>query len=163
MNFLLAALLATFMLIAGAMEAEAQTMPGEGHVVVMRQNSVWQPGPPMLPPGAETMVLYGNPTQEGEFTMRLRLPAGYAVPPHTHPRLESVTIIEGTINLGMGDALQPERTRALDEGSFFAMPPGMTHYAFTDTGAVIQLNGTGPWDVIYVNPLDDPRRLAGLR
>jgi hypothetical protein len=45
--------------------------------------------------------------------------------------------------------------RALPAGSFFALSPGMAHFAYDDEDTVIQLNSTGPWGLTYVNPQDD--------
>jgi len=38
------------------------------------------------------------------------------------------------------------------------MQSGTVHYAWTDTETVVQLLGTGPWGINYVNPNDDPRK-----
>src|SRR5690242_11768458 len=61
----------------------------------------WQEGPPSLPPGAKIAVLEGDPTKEGPFTMRAKMPDGYSVPPHIHPATEHITVISGTFNFGM--------------------------------------------------------------
>jgi quercetin dioxygenase-like cupin family protein len=90
--------------------------------------------------------------------MRLKLPKDYAIPPHTHPKPEIVTVISGTFKVGMGDTADKSKATALAAGGFFAFPPGMTHFAFTDEETVIQLNSTGPWALTYVNPKDDPRQ-----
>jgi hypothetical protein len=34
----------------------------------------------------------------------------------------------------------------------------MPHYAVAEVESVVQINGTGPFDVIYLDPKDDPRR-----
>jgi hypothetical protein len=39
-----------------------------------------------------------------------------------------------------------------------AFPRMRYHFAWTKEEAVVQLNGTGPWGVTYVNPADDPRK-----
>jgi hypothetical protein len=31
------------------------------------------------------------------------------------------------------------------------------HSFFADDATVIQLNSSGPWDINYINPKDDPR------
>jgi quercetin dioxygenase-like cupin family protein len=91
------------------------------------------------------------------FVLRLKLPAGYHIPPHTHPKPEIVTVIIGTVHLGTGEQADRESAQALEAGSFFAFEPGMAHYVYTDDETVIQLNSTGPWALDYVNPEDDPR------
>jgi hypothetical protein len=38
------------------------------------------------------------------------------------------------------------------------MPPGMAMFAFTKEETVLQVHGTGPWGVTYLDPADDPRK-----
>jgi quercetin dioxygenase-like cupin family protein len=130
----------------------------ETHRMVTATEIPWRPGPASLPPGAQMSMLYGDAGKEGLFAMRLKLPPGYAIPPHNHPRPEIVTVISGTFHLGTGETADRARTKALPAGSFFAFEPGMTHFVFTDEETVVQLNSTGPWGIAYVNPADDPRR-----
>ncbi len=118
----------------------------------------WGPAPPSLPRGAQAVVLAGNPDRPGIFTLRLRFPPGYAVPPHSHPGEEHVTIISGQLNFGMGRRMNRARATRLVPGGFVHAPARMNHYAFTRGGAVIQVTGQGPFAVTYVNPADDPRR-----
>src|SRR2546430_17110903 len=56
-----------------------------------------------LPYGAEVAPLDGDMTKKTEFTVRLRLPPNYKVPPHFHPAAEHVTVIDGSFYMGMGD------------------------------------------------------------
>jgi quercetin dioxygenase-like cupin family protein len=130
---------------------------GEDHVMLTPDEVDWQPAPPSVPEGAEASVLYGNPGEEGLFALRLRMPDGYAIPPHTHPQPEIVTVLSGTFRLGMGEEADIEATEALPEGSFFALQPGLPHFAFVEGETVIQLNSTGPWQLEYVHDEDDPR------
>jgi len=115
------------------------------------------PGPDSLPPGAQLAVLHGNPAEKGMFIIRLRFPAGFSVPPHSHPSSEYVTVISGNLSLGMGDTLDRSAARSLAPGAFVEAPANMNHYAFTDSGATIQITAEGPFAVKYVNPADDPR------
>jgi quercetin dioxygenase-like cupin family protein len=139
---------------AGALAAGTM---GE-HGIVPPQEIKWGPAPASIPAGAEAAVLYGDPGKDGLFALRLRMPAGYHIPPHTHPKPEIVTVISGTFRLGMGETASEDKGQALPAGSFFALEPGMAHYAFADEDTVIQLNSTGPWALTYVNPADDPRQ-----
>jgi quercetin dioxygenase-like cupin family protein len=118
----------------------------------------WQVGPPSLPPGAKFAVLEGDPAKDGFFTMRLRLPDGYKIPPHTHPKVEHVTVISGTFNFGMGDKFAQAATQAMPAGTFGFWPAGMKHFAWAKGETVLQLHGIGPWKIEYVNPADDPRK-----
>jgi quercetin dioxygenase-like cupin family protein len=144
------------LLWAAPTTAPAQTM--DGHKIVSPQEIKWGPAPPSIPPGAQAAALYGDPGKEGMFALRLKLPKGYRLPPHTHPKPEVVTVISGTFRLGMGKTADQSKAQALPAGSFFALSPGMEHYAFVDEDTVIQLNSTGPWGLTYVNPKDDPRQ-----
>lgn len=128
------------------------------HKLVTPGDVKWGPGPKVLPPGAQAAVLFGDPAKEGLFALRLKLPPGYAVPPHTHPVDEVVTVVSGTFNLGMGETADDGSLTALPAGSFFALAPGTPHYAHVDDEAVIQITTMGPWGIKYVNPADDPRK-----
>jgi hypothetical protein len=108
-------------------------------------------------PGAKMAILEGDPSKEGLFTMRLKLPDGYRVFPHWHPKTERLTIISGTVNLGAGDRFDPKATQALAAGTYSSMPPKMTHFAWMKGETILQLSSIGPWEIIYVNPSDDPR------
>jgi hypothetical protein len=117
----------------------------------------WRDGPPSLLPGARMAILEGDPTKEGFFTMRLELPDGYRVFPHWHPKTERLTIISGILNLGTGDRFDPQATQALPAGTYSSMPPKMAHFAWMRGETILQLSSIGPWEVVYVNPADDPR------
>jgi quercetin dioxygenase-like cupin family protein len=117
----------------------------------------WQEGPPSLPKGAMIAVLEGNPNKEGPFVFRLKIPDGYRLPPHTHPKTERVTVISGTFNIGMGDKFDEKKTRLMPAGTFGHWPAGMKHFVWAKGETVLQFHGTGPWSIKYVNPEDDPR------
>lgn len=137
---------------------KALAQASNGHTIVGASDIKWSSAPPSIPAGAQAAVLYGNPGKEGLFALRLKLPKGYALAPHTHPKPEVVTVISGTFRLGMGETADRSKAQPLGAGSFLALPPGMAHFGFTDEETVIQLNSTGPWTLTYVNPNDDPRK-----
>ena len=143
--------------LAGASVAALAQSTGD-HAVLAPQEVKWGAGPPSIPPGAQAAVLYGDPSKEGPFALRLKMPDGYKIPPHTHPKQEVVTVISGTFSLGMGETADPAKAKALPAGGFFSLPPGMAHYAVTEGETVVQLNSMGPWTLTYVNPADDPRK-----
>src|SRR5689334_11883247 len=65
------------------------------------QNDVqWGPAPSVFPPGAEMAVMQGDPSKAEPFTVRMRFPNGYKLPPHTHPTTENVTVLTGTFLAG---------------------------------------------------------------
>jgi uncharacterized RmlC-like cupin family protein len=92
------------------------------------------------------------------FTIRLRFPANYRLPAHWHPAVERVTVLSGTFHMGMGDKLDTSKSMAVAAGSIMIMQPKTNHFAWTAEETIVQLNGTGPWGITYVNPADDPRK-----
>lgn len=129
----------------------------EGRVTVQPGSVEWRPGPATLPRGAEMSVLEGDPTMSGPFTMRVRFPRNYIVPPHYHTAVEHLTVLSGRMHLGMGEKVDMGSATLLTAGSFSMMPAGMRHFAHTLEETVIQVNGNGPWRIVYVNSNDDPR------
>jgi quercetin dioxygenase-like cupin family protein len=136
----------------------ASSLATEDHKVLTAQEVKWSPAPPSLPKGAEIAVLFGDPSKDGLFAMRLKFPKGYQIAPHSHPKPEVVTVISGTFRIGMGDTADAGKAKPLPAGGFFAFAPGMTHFASTDEETIVQINSTGPWGLTYVNPKDDPRQ-----
>jgi Domain of unknown function (DUF4437) len=120
-------------------------------------NIKWQEGPPSLPNGAMIAVLEGDPTKEGPFVFRVKLPDGYRVPPHTHPKTERVTVISGTFNVGMGEKFDEKAGKPMPTGTYGHWPEGMKHFAWAKGETVLQFHGIGPWSIKYLNPNDDPR------
>ena len=137
----------------------ASAQSTEGHTMLSPQEIKWAAAPPSIPPGAEAAVLYGDPSKDGMFAMRLKFPKGYKIAPHTHPKPEVLTVISGTFRLGMGETADANKAKAYAPGSFLALSPGMAHFAGADEdNTVVQLNSTGPWTLKYINQADDPRK-----
>jgi hypothetical protein len=131
------------------------------HVVVRPGAVKWVPGPPSLPPGSQLGILVGDPTKPGvPYVFRAKLPDGYKVPPHWHPSDENVTVIKGALLVGKGEKFDPSAMEELPAGSFMRMPKTMRHFAIAKGETIIQLHGTGPFEINYVNPADDPRKKA---
>jgi quercetin dioxygenase-like cupin family protein len=132
--------------------------PGpEHHIVHTPSDARWSPGPASFEAGARFEVLEGDPGRPGLFTMRIHLPDGFAIAPHTHTGVERVTVLSGTFRLGMGEMASRAATRPLPPGAYFSLPPGMPHFAFAEGETTIQLSSLGPWEIEYVDPADDPR------
>ena len=149
---------------SGVHSEDARQLAGSGpdlHWDLFKPDQIqWRDGPPSLLPGAKMAILEGDPAKEGFFTMRLKLPDGYRVFPHWHPRTERLTIIQGIVNLGTGDRFDTAATQTLPAGAYSSMPPKMTHFAWMRGETILQLSSIGPWEVVYVNPTDDPRSHA---
>lgn len=129
------------------------------HVMVAPSDMKWGPGPDALPAGVQMAVLDGDPSKAGlPFVIRAKMPDGYRVPPHWHPTDESITVISGSLMLGMGDKFDEGSVTTLGAESYARMPKRMHHYAGTKGETVIQVHGIGPFAVTYINPGDDPRK-----
>jgi hypothetical protein len=155
-------------LCAGAAAAVVVAFSGaalaqDAHVLVPADKIKWGPAPAALPPGAQISVLEGDPGRKGDVTLRLQFPAGYSVPPHWHSMTERVTVLSGTLQVGMGDTLDRRHSEALQPGGFASLPAKMHHYAWTATPTVVQISLQGPFDIFYVNPDDDPQRKKSTR
>lgn len=115
------------------------------------------PVPPFIPPGAQLAVLEGNPMgSSGDYTVRLKMPDGYRIPAHWHPKRENVTVISGTFKVGMGDHFAEGSMASFPAGSFAYLDPDMHHYAMASGEVVVQIHGMAPVQFNYVNPSDDP-------
>ncbi|WP_404362854.1 cupin domain-containing protein [Marinobacter sp.] len=131
---------------------------GEGHIMVQPSDLEWKPVGSMSP-GAEITVLEGDLGKEAAFTMRLKMPANYDLMPHTHPEYERVTVLSGTFHFAHGKEFDADGLRTLPTGSFAVMAPGEPMYGRTGKDeVVIQLHGTGPWGIEYIDPSHDPRK-----
>lgn len=128
------------------------------HCILTPDDVKWTDGPPSLPPGAKMALLEGDPKKDGYFSLRLKFPAGYKIPPHWHPKDERVTVISGKAKLGLGESYDENAMRDLPPGSYFSLPAKTAHYAFAAEETVIQLNTIGPWDLTYLREEDDPRK-----
>jgi quercetin dioxygenase-like cupin family protein len=117
----------------------------------------WKPGPPSLPKGAAIAVLEGDPAAEGPFVFRVKVPDGYRIPPHTHPKVERITVISGTFQIGMGETFDEKTLVEMPAGTYGYWPAGMKHFVRVKGETIVQFHGSGPWTIVYVDPADDPR------
>jgi ChrR-like protein with cupin domain len=128
------------------------------HMVALPDDIKWGPAPPGLPPGSQAAVLSGDPGKAGTFTVRLKAPDGYVIPPHWHPTDENLTIISGSFGIGLGDKFDKAKVRYLPPGSYVRLGKEERHFAIVKGETVIQVHGTGPFEINYLDPTDDPRK-----
>jgi quercetin dioxygenase-like cupin family protein len=128
-----------------------------GHVMFAAADLKWIDGPASLPAGAKIVVLSGDPGKAGPFTVRLKFPTGFKVPPHTHPTAEHVTVLSGTLAMGQGPKFDETAAHEMNAGAFSAMPAETPHFAVCKSECVLQVHAMGPFEIKYVNPADDPR------
>ncbi|AAW60680.1 cupin domain-containing protein [Gluconobacter oxydans] len=118
----------------------------------------WQPAPVMFPHGTKMAILTGDTSKPGPFTLRVMMPSGSFIPPHTHNLDEMLTVISGDIQHFVGQSLATTQQRHLGPGGFVHLPVNVPHAIKAGSqGAVLQVSGMGPFSMTYVNPQDDPR------
>ena len=114
---------------------------------------------PILPKGAQSVVLVGNPNKAGVFIAWLKFSSNYPIPPHKHPFTEVITVLQGKLGSGIGEIFDTKKGEILKTGSSFVLPAGHTHFVWTtDEETIVELIATGPWGITYTNPSDDPRK-----
>ena len=70
------------------------------HVIQSPKEAQWGPAPPFIPAGAQIAVLSGDPTKAVPYAVRLKFPANYAIPAHSHPTDENVVVTTGALSAG---------------------------------------------------------------
>ena len=121
----------------------------------------WGPAPPFVAQGAKLAVIEGNPmASSGDYTIRLKMPAGYKIAPHWHPKRENVTVISGDFRVGMGDKFEESKMTSFPAGSFAFLDPDLHHYAMASSETIVQVHGMSPLQFNYVNPMDDPSKVG---
>ena len=135
----------------------------EGNTVIMRGN-IETADPDKLkwdrnrfvPWGMTIIVIHGDPSKEGPYTFRVRMPTGYKLPPHRHRDERTVTVLKGTYWTGTGDSFDMRSMDMMEAGSFYITDPDVAHYAWARTEVILQESGYGPTDMRWLNPEDDP-------
>jgi quercetin dioxygenase-like cupin family protein len=108
--------------------------------------------------GIQTVVLKGDPSKPGLYTLLLRLGPNQKIEAHAHPDDRVAVVVSGTWYFAYGRQFDESKLRALPQGSFYTEPPNVDHFAMTKgEGVTIQITGTGPSATKYVNPANQPK------
>ena len=153
--------LMTAALIVGTAAPPAVLAADTGSMTLLPSEAAvkWQPGPPSLPRGSQISVLTGDPGKPGPFVLRVKFPPNTLVAPHRHATAENLTVLTGDFYHAMGETVNKAQGERMAPGGFVYLPGGMPHYVWTaSTESVVQVTGTGPFGLIYVNPEDDPSK-----
>jgi len=109
--------------------------------------------------GIQTVMLKGDPSKPGVYTMLLRVGPGIRIEAHSHADDRVATVLSGTWYFGYGREFSEGALKELPVGSVYTEPPNANHFAATrDEGAVVQITGYGPSGTTYVDPANDPNR-----
>src|SRR3982075_1197947 len=115
--------------LCGLIGPQAGAQHSGGHIMLAPSELTWTDLPSL--PGVKIAVIEGPLNQAVPIMFRLKFPANYKVAPHFHPGIEHVTVISGTLNMGIGEKFDTAKTRALTTGSVAIMPPQTPHFVWT--------------------------------
>ena len=95
-------------------------------------------------PGVKSVLLWGDP-QTGEHGMLRKFPAGFAPPLHTHPSVERLVVISGTVLVSYEGSTE----KRLGPGSYSEIPANTAHSAKCASGAecVFALMSSGRFEI----------------
>jgi len=141
-------------LAVGAAASDTTTvevpLPDGVDQIVHRPGEIdWGPCPPgpLAGEGCRMAILEGNPKAEQLFTFRIRTTEPFVLPPHTHPRNERVTVIDGALYVGFGDTVDKAASTRFKAGDFYVNRAGAHHFVWSDEPMTVQLTGIGPWEI----------------
>lgn len=120
--------------------------------VLPLEDAAWHAGPEGMPAGVKFAAITGDPAQPGPFVLRAELPPGYSIAPYRRSSDESIVVLAGGLKIGDGSSFDPARMRSFGSGAFVRLRADEPHYATTEGGAVVQIMGTGPFEIEYVRP-----------
>jgi quercetin dioxygenase-like cupin family protein len=126
-------------------------LASNGPTIVVSGQEHWSAGTGLMK-GTQVAVLAGNPMKSGLYIVRVKLPAGTVFGPHYHNDIENVTVVSGTLWVGVGDKVNQAAMKPLPAGSFVQVPAKLHHYAMAKTLTIIDRTGMGPASMVSVKP-----------
>jgi quercetin dioxygenase-like cupin family protein len=109
--------------------------------------------------GIQTIVLKGDPTKPGLYTILLRVPPNTTIQAHRHPDDRDAMVVSGTWQFGYGPRFDAKALKSLPPGSFYTEPANDAHFARTGATAVeLEITGYGPSGTTYEDPANDPSK-----
>jgi quercetin dioxygenase-like cupin family protein len=140
-----------------AVAAKPQGLPVKQFGSVLAENMTWQSFP-AFPPEARLSVVVGDPSKPGPYVVRVKLPGGVKLMPHTHPEDRIYTVISGVFYIGIGTVFDPDKLQAYAPGTVLVLPANTPHFHWAKSGDYMtQVSGVGPLGLKYVNDAEDPR------
>ena len=133
---------------------------GEATIIPDLAAEHWMPAPATLPKGTKILLLDGDPSKAGPFALRVEFPPNTTIAAHRHATAESLTVLQGSFYHEVGDTVDKSHGTLVKTGGFVYLP-GMTPHSLwttSDGDTIVQVDGTGPFGLLYVNPADDPSK-----
>lgn len=124
---------------------------------ILPNDLIWQPYAG-FPDGVQQAVLVGHPVDVGPYVVRVHVPHGIKLLPHSHPEDRVYTIIAGVLYIGRGDVFDPEKLTAYPPGSVIVLPGNTPHFHWAKSSDYIaQVQAVGPLGLVFVDPKNDTR------
>jgi len=108
--------------------------------------------------GIQTVVLQGDPTKPGLYTIRLKIAPNMKIQAHSHADTRAAEVVSGTWYIGYGHQFDEKALQELPAGSYYEEPGKVDHFAMTKGEVVVQITGYGPTSTTYFDPAQDPAR-----
>jgi len=150
------------LLVAGAAIplAQAESLP-LGKVGSIHNEDVEWRSFPAFPKEVRLAVIAGDPSKPAPYVVRVKVPNGVKLMPHTHPEDRIYTVMSGVFYIGFGTVFDPDKLVAYGPGSVVILPANTPHFHWAKSGEYIsQVYGTGPLGLEYVDSHDDPRNAS---
>jgi uncharacterized RmlC-like cupin family protein len=113
---------------------------------------------PAFPPPIQLAVLIGDTTKTDPYVIRVKVPGGVKLMPHTHPEDRIYNVISGVFYIGLGSEFEESKLQAYPPGAVIVLPGGTPHFHWAKSGEYIsQVMAIGPLGLEYVDPREDPR------
>ena len=160
-HFILA--FAVFALVSGAfgiVKGQAQSASSRSFGAILPEEIDWEPFP-AFPPSVRLAKLVGDTTKKEPYVVRVKVPGGVKLMPHTHPEDRIYTVISGVFYIGIGTTFDPANLKAYPPGSVVVLPGNTPHFHWAMSGEyVTQVTAIGPLGLAYLDAHDDPRSSA---
>jgi quercetin dioxygenase-like cupin family protein len=137
----------------------AQPPPARTHRMINAAELTYTAAPNYLPRGAEIARIAGDAGKPGLFIARIKFPANYRIGPHFHTADEYITVLNGSVTMGMGKSEDDRSAKTIEAGGEIMMPAREAHWLRTSANAVVIRTAVGPFRTTYLNPADDPARI----
>ena len=142
-----------FVVLVIPVAADGQKAPRTGTFVVRAKSITWYDlDIPGFAKGVQFISIYGDSAVAGgDYTIRLKFPDGYVLPPHYHPRDVNWTVLSGAFTLGHGanaPTLPLSQRDGFVPGDFFNIPATRPHYGQVKGETVVQLHGVAPFEFV---------------
>jgi quercetin dioxygenase-like cupin family protein len=124
---------------------------------ILSEDVDWKPFA-AFPPSVRLAVLVGQPSEPEPYVIRVRVPRGVKLKPHTHSEDRVYTVISGVFYIGLGDEFDADKLEAYPPGAVIVLPGNTSHFHWAKSGEYItQVSAIGPLGLAYVSQEDDPR------